>query len=747
MTAENRRPLLERFPALRRLWGRMRPRRLQEIRQLTVMDCGAACLGMVLGYHGRHVTLEEVRKVTGVSRDGTTALSLVAAARRFGLRARGVSIDVDRLPFLETGTILHWRFNHYVVFEGLGSDYVDIVDPAQGRRRVTMEKFRQSFTGVALLLEPGEDFVKGRPRRTDWRRYLAPLLKQSAALRRILVLSLLVQLFALTLPLLTGMLVDRVIPRGDSHLLLVAGVGMLSIVVFQFLASLIRGYLLTALRIRVDSELTLGFLEHMVSLSYPFFQSRPTGDLMMRLSMNSTMRDLLSSSTLSTLLDGGMVLLYLAILFGTSPSMGLLVVGLGGLQVLVFLLSRHRQQQLLSQNLELEAKTATYQMEMLSGIQTLKAFGVEERSVQTYSNLFVDVLNVSLARGILGVWVESATSTLRLGSPLLLLLLGTRQVLNQELSTGQMLALNALAAAVLMPLSNLVTTAGQMQQMGSYLERLRDVLETPPERPRDKWGHAPTLTGACELEQVSFRYAPDTPLVVQDISVRVEPGSMVAIVGRSGAGKTTLANLLLGLYLPTSGCVRYDGANLVDLDLQAVRRQMGVVLQSPAFFGSTVRDNITLDEPGTTMDAVVEAAKLAQIHDDIVSLPLSYDTPLANQGQQLSGGQRQRLGMARALVRKPVMLLLDEATSALDSVTEARVLESLSSLRCTRIVIAHRLSTVMSANLILVMDKGRLAEQGTHHELLARGGIYAQLIHAQLQTQEPAGKPPRTTAA
>jgi ABC-type bacteriocin/lantibiotic exporter with double-glycine peptidase domain len=746
MSAERHPSLLERFPALHRLWGRVRARRLPDIRQMTVMDCGAACLAMVLGYYGRHVSLEEVRQVTGVSRDGTNALSLLAAARRFNLRGRGVSIDIDRLPFLETGTILHWRFNHYVVFERLGSDYVDIVDPATGRRRVTMEKFRQSFTGVAIHLEPGEGFVKGDTRRSDWRRYLNPLLRESRSLSRVLTLSVLVQIFALALPLLTGMLVDRVIPRGDEHLLLVLGVGMLSIIVFQFLASLIRGYLLTALNIRVDSELTLGFLEHLVSLPFTFFQARATGDLVQRMGMNSSMRDLLSSSTLSAVLDGGMVLLYLGILIGTSPSMGLLVVGLGALQLLVFLLSHQRQRQLLSQSLELEAKSTTYQMEMLTGIQTLKAFGVEERSVQTYSSLFVDVLNVSLARGVLGVWVDSAMGALRLGSPLVLLIVGTWQVLSQQLSTGQMLALNALAAAVLMPLANLVTTASKLQQMGSYLERLRDVLEMQAERPRDQVGQTPTLQGGCELEQVSFRYAPDSPLVVQDVSVRIEPGKTVAIVGRSGAGKSTLANLLLGLYLPTSGRVRYDGVDLAELNLQSVRSQMGVVLQNPAFFGNTLRANITLDDPNIPMENVVEAARLAHIHEDVMSMPLGYESLLASQGNSLSGGQRQRLGLARALVRKPAMLLLDEATSALDALTEARVLESLSSLRCTRVIIAHRLSTVMNADLILVMDKGRLVEQGTHHELLQLKGLYSQLIHAQLQSQEPLPEA-RTSAA
>ena len=747
MSDSGRPPLLERYPVLHQLWARVRARRIPDVRQMTALDCGAACLAMVLGYHGRHVSLEEVRKVTGISRDGTSALTLLAAARKFCLRARGVSIDLDRLPYLEPGTILHWRFNHYVVFERLGPDFVDIVDPEQGRRRVTMEMMRQSFTGVALVLEPGEHFTPGRTQRAGWDRYLGPLLKQAGTLKRIFVLSLLMQLFALMLPLLTGMLVDRVIPRGDQHLLLVLGVGMMGLVVFQLLASLVRGYLLTALRVRLDSELTLGFVEHLVSLSYSFFQLRPTGDLMLRMSLNSAIRDILSSGSLSTLLDGVMVLLYLAILLASSPTLTLVVLALGGLQVLVFLLSRRRQLQLMSQNLELESKSASYQIEMLHGIQTLKSFGMEERSVNTYANLFVDVLNVSLARGVVGVWVDGAMSTLRMGSPLVLLLLGARQVLNQELSTGQMLALNALAAAVLMPLSNLIGTAGQFQQLSSYLERMRDVLETPPERPRDKVGQVLQLTGACELSQVSFRYAPDSALVVQDVSVKIEPGKVVAIVGRSGAGKSTLANLLLGLYLPSSGHVRYDGVDLTDLELPAVRRQMGVVLQNPSFFSTSMMANITLNEPDISFEAVVEAARLAHIHDDIMSMPLGYETPLSSNGQSLSGGQRQRLGLARALVRKPAMMLLDEATSALDAVTEAKVIDSLNSLRCTRIVIAHRLSTVVNADVILVMDKGKLVEQGTHQELMALDGIYAQLIRAQLQTQEPPLQLARATVA
>lgn len=745
MTAESRPPLLKRFPALRRLHTQLTRRRMPEVIQMSMTDCGPACLAMVLNHYGRHVTLEQVREMTAVSRSGLTALSMMTAGRHFGLRGRGVSLDIDKLPFLPQGAILHWRFNHYVVFERMKGDTVEIIDPAHGRRNVSMETLRKCFTGVVLLFEPGEGFQQTDAPPKGSARFLVPLMRQSGTLGRVFVLSLVLQLLSLSIPLLTGSVVDRVIPRGDSELLLVLSVGMASIAVFYFLSTLVRGYLLTEMRTRVDAEMTLGFLEHMVSLAFPFFQSRPVGDLMMRLNMNSVVRDLLSTGALSTLLDGTLVLIYLAVLLMVAPLIGGLVLLLGTLQVLIFLLSRRRQHRLLTQNIEQDARNQSYQIELLSGIQTLKAFGVEQRALQNYSNLFVNVLNIALARGKLGAWMDSATNTLRLASPLVLLILGTQRVLQGELTTGQMLGLNALAAAVLVPLSNLVATGGQFLLLGSYLERISDVMDTPPERPASTRGQLLQLTGACELERVSFRYERFGPLVIQDVSIRVEPGKMVAVVGRSGAGKSTLANLLLGLYLPSGGRVLYDGMDLTDLDLQAVRNQMGVVLQEPAFFSATIRANITLNDPDVPLDVVIDAARQAQIHDEIMALPLKYDTPLSTGGQGLSGGQRQRLGLARALVRKPAMMLLDEATSALDSVTEAKVHEALSALQCTRVVIAHRLSTVVNADLILVMDEGKLVEQGTHSELLAQNGVYARLIEAQLRGQE--GHPPAAARA
>ena len=725
--------LADRFPALQNLQAKARGRRIPVVRQLSETECGAASLAMAMGYHGRLMRLEQVRQVMGAARDGVSALDILRAARTLGMRGRGVSLDQEALRYLPTGTILHWQFSHFVVFERLGRDCVHVVDPAHGRRRVPMQSFLQSFTGVALLLEPGEHFETGKAPPRNASRYALQVLQQSRSLGRILTVSLVLQLFALAVPALTSLVIDRVVPRGDQHLLLVVGLGLISLAGFQLLTSLIRSHLLLELRTRMDSSMTLSFLEHLVSLSYSFFQVRAAGDLLARLNSNSTVREILSSGALSAVLDGVLVILYLGLLLMVNPLMTLLVLGLSILQILVLVLSTHRQRALLSESLEVEAKSQSYEIEMLTGIQTLKAFGVEHQAVKRFSELFVNVLNVSLKRGQLSAWVEALTGTLRMAAPLILLTFGALQVLAGKMTLGTMMGLNALAGALLVPLANLVTTGSQLQLLRSYIERIDDVLDTPPERDPSQLGRAVSLRGGIELDNVAFRYSPMAPLVVQDVSVKIEPGQFVAIVGRSGAGKSTLASLLLGLYLPTTGRVLFDGQDLSELDLHSVRNQLGVVPQEPAFFSSTLRANIALGDPNASLEPITEAARLAQLHDDILAMPMGYDTPLIDRGASLSGGQRQRLALARALMQKPAVLLLDEATSSLDAITESKVQQSLSGLSCTRIVIAHRLSTVVEADVILVMDDGQLVEAGRHQELLERGGYYAKLVSAQVQ--------------
>ncbi len=738
---ESPKSLVERFPALRRLTGAGGKRRVPYIQQTAATDCGSACLTMALGYFGKHMRLDEVREVVGYGREGASAPAILRAAEWFGLRGRGVKVErLEDLQFIDPGSILHWRFNHFVVFEKVGKNTLSIVDPAGGRRDVPWEEAKIAFTGVALTFEPGETFAPvAKGKSTIWR-YLHQLLAQSGSLWRVIATSILIQLFALVVPFLTGILVDRVVPQGDLQLLGVLTAGLAGIAVFHYFASLVRAYLLLALRTRLDAQMTLDFLDHLVSLPYLFFQQRSAGDLMMRLNSNATVREILTSGALSGILDGSLVVLYLLFVFAASWKLGLLVLGLGLLRVILFLAARQKTADLLARSLQAQAESQSYQVQMLAGIETLKASGTERRAVEHWSHLFVDTLNVSVDRGRLSAVVDSLLSAFQMGSPIAILLFGALQVLDGQLTLGNMLALNALAAGFLGPLSQLVSTAFQLQLLGGYLERINDVMETPAEQDRAKVRPAPRLSGAIRLDEVSFRYGPASPLVVKEVSVAIEPGSFVGLVGRSGAGKSTLASLLVGLYVPTNGRILYDGIDLAELEFRSLRNQIGVVPQHPYLFGNSIRGNIALADPDLSLSDIVESARLAQLDEDIQAMTMGYETLLADGGASLSGGQRQRLALARALVRRPSILLLDEATSALDSVTEMRIQRELEALRCTRIVVAHRLSTIREADTILVMDGGRLAESGRHDDLVALGGIYAELISAQAKVEEVAAR-------
>ena len=739
-TTEDIRPrrkrLVERFPALRRLQDRIRDRKIPYIQQHTNADCGAACLAMVLAYYGRQVRLDEICSRLQVGRDGASALGLINVGRQYGLRARGISLDIPDLEYLPKASILHWGFNHYVVYVGYDTKSVRIVDPSSGLHTVTLEEFSRLFTGVALLFEPRETFRKSKGDNTNriWA-YVKMVLSNSGILKRILVLSALLQIFGLGLPLLTSTLVDRVIPRDDIGLAHIIAAGSAFVLVFHFLSSFIRSHLLIHLRTELDARTTLSFLEHLFDLPFAFFQIRSAGDLMMRLNSNTIAREIVTSSALSGALDGILVLSYLVLMIWISPMMGCIAFSLGLLRVIIFLAARHRVRDLMAENLSRQAKSQGYQVQMFAGMETLKAVGAEPRALEHWSNLYVDVLNVNIAQGRLDALLSSSIGTLGFASPLILLLVGGHLVIQEHLTLGTMLAVNALAIGFLTPLSSLVNTALRFQQLGGYLDRLYDVLTTPREQQADDVVPAEKLKGHIRLEKVSFSYSPDGPPAVNEVSTEIKPGQFVAIVGRSAAGKTTLANLMLGLYQPSSGQIFFDSKNAKTLDARSIRSQIGVVVQHTHLFGDSIRRNIALANPEMDLETVDRAARLAHVQQDIISMPMGYDTILSDGGLSLSGGQRQRISLARALANNPGILLLDEATSSLDAETERQIQTSLESLGCTRIVIAHRLSTVRKADLILVMDRGSLVQSGRHDDLMAEQGVYAKLFAAQMQAE------------
>jgi ATP-binding cassette subfamily B protein len=711
--------------------------RVSELRQVTAVECGAACLAMILNYYGYATSISEVQERCGVGRDGLTALEIVKAARLYGFRVRAVSVKQDEFRFVNLPAIVHWEFNHFLVVERWSENWVDVLDPAMGRRKLTLEEFDEGFTGVAVMVEPGAQFEQRAQQKTltAWA-YMRSLVQTRSTLTQIIGASLLLQLIGLGAPLITEVIIDQILPGKDINMLVLMGIGMLILIIMQATTTLLRSSLLIYMQTRIDAHMMINFFEHLLSLPYRFFQLRLNGDLLARVNSNGAIRDLLTNQLISTLLDGGTVIVYFFILLTISKTIAEMSLVIGAIQIALLLFTSPAIRRLTQRNLEAEGKTQGYLNEALSGIATLKAAGAEQRSLEKWENLFFEEMNVSLRLSYLSLVVSTILGIVGALGPLALLWVGAMQVINGTMSVGTMLALNTLAIEFLTPLGSLAGSLQQLQVVRSHFARIADVVGAQPEQDLTRVKTPQRLTGRVELRKVSFQYDQNAPMILQDINIRIAPGQKVALVGRTGSGKSTLGKLLVGLITPTRGDILYDGEPLENLNYQAVRSQFGIVLQEAFIFSGSVKENIALNNPDMDMRQIVEAAQMAAIDEDIEKMPMGYDTLVSEGGSAFSGGQRQRLALARALANRPALLLLDEATSALDVATEQTVERNLSRIPSTQIIIAHRLSTIRNADVILVLDQGRIVEQGSHEQLLRRNGFYARLIQTQLQNGE-----------
>ena len=591
---------------------------------------------------------------------------------------------------------------------------------------------------MALLLEYTDRGVENELSRSSFRRFFPLIRPYVGILCEILLASLVMSLFGLASPIFTQTIVDRVLVHQDRDLLNLMLIGMIVIALFQMGTSALRTYLITYVSSRLSITMLSRFYRHLLALPMRFFALRRTGDLTTRFEENATIQDLLTGTTISVVLDVMMLFVYLGLMLYYHARLTLVVLAFMPLSVILTLIYTPILKSISQRAFLARVEESSVLIDSLRGIDIVKATAVERSTRWRWEDRYTKEIRIGFHAMKVGLLFGGVGGMMSLFSSTFILWYGATLVIGGELSVGQLMAFNAMIGNVTGPIMGLIGLWPQVQEARIALDRLNDIYDTPMEASRHG-DYAVTLQrmgGRIGFEKVFFRYGAgaEEPYVLNDIDLTAEPGQKVAVVGRSGAGKTTLVKLVPRLFDPTEGRVTLDGIDLRDFDPGWLRRQIGMVLQEPFLFGGSIAENIALGAEDIEMDRVVEAARLANARDFISELPMGYETRVGEQGAGLSGGQRQRLAIARALYHDPRILIFDEATNALDTESEQAIQENLEEIlrERTAFIIAHRLSTVRDADLIVVLDRGHLVETGDHGTLMAKQGLYAYLSGQQL---------------
>jgi NHLM bacteriocin system ABC transporter peptidase/ATP-binding protein len=704
--------------------------------QMEGTECGAASLAMVLAYHGRHVALQELRVACGVSRDGSKASNIVAAAQRYGLACSAYKLEPEDLDELDLPVILHWNFNHFLVYEGRSGAKHFVNDPANGQRVVTDEDMQRSFTGVALSFETTEAFVAGGRRTTLLDVFFDRLPSIAGAVAFLVLANLAIVLPGLALPTIARVFVDDVLIANRWGWLpaLLAGL-MLTAGIRAALSSLSEQVTIrTNLKLAVVS--TSGFLWQMLRLPVQFYSARFAGDLVYRVNANARIAQVLSSDLVTGLVHLVSVLFFAVLLAWYDLSLTLIVVANAAISMVVM---RFFTRQRVAQSTRLQTdqgKLAGVSMSGLRLIESLKASGAESDFFARWSGYQARVTVAEQALAVPSAYAGALHPLFASIGSVSVLAVGALHIMDGALTIGGLVAFQTLAASFLGPFQALLNVFVTLQEAEGDVSRLEDVMLSQRDPQVDLQVTAEDaplrLSGTLSMRDVSFGYSPLEPPLIQGFSLELSPGKRVALVGGSGSGKSTLAKLISGLYEPWEGEILFDGLRRMEIPRHLFVNSVAVVDQDIFLFEGTVRENLTLWDDAVPSHAVVAAATDAAVHEDIVSRPGGYDALVEEGGRNFSGGQRQRMEIARALVVSPTLLLLDEATSALDPTTEKIVDDNLRRRGVACVIVAHRLSTVRDCDEIIVLEAGRVVERGTHDSLIAQQGVYANFVALDL---------------